>query len=205
MGLSKYIAKQLSSPKGFGGNIVSFFMNRQVRPMYEETICLLSLSGGEKVLDIGCGNGYVLNMIAKQYEGIFTGIDISESIIQKAAQRNRLFIKNGKMTFSCQDLGAMPFGDESFDRVYTINTVYFWDNLAHNMTEVNRVLKPGGIFVNTLFSNAALERLPHTKYGYRRFSEQELTEAGTKAGFSVNIVPIIKDTAFCYLYKKTDG
>ena len=37
MSIDKYISKHLSAPKGIGGNVVSFFMNRQNHPMYDET------------------------------------------------------------------------------------------------------------------------------------------------------------------------
>jgi len=185
------------------GKLVSFFMNLQIRPMYEEAIRFLSLSGGESVLDIGCGNGYVLNMIAKKYNGSFTGIDISGSIIRAAISRNRKAVDSNKMMFSCQNMSAMTFSDDSFDRVYTINTVYFWDNIPNVMNEISRVLKVGGLFVNTLFTNETLEGYPHTKYGYKKHSEKELTEAGTNIGFDVDIVPILNGKASCYVYSKS--
>jgi len=200
--IDKYISKHLSAPKGIGGNVVSFFMNRQNRPMYNETIRLLLLSNEERILDIGCGNGYVLNMIAKKYNGTFTGIDLSKSIIESAMKRNRSFVKAGKMAFFAQDLSAMSFADESFSRVYAINTVYFWDNLGAVMKEVSRILKPGGILVNSLYSNDTLEQFTHTRIGYKRFSKQKLVEAGVKAGFSVQTVPILSGAAFSYIYKK---
>ena len=200
--LNKLIAKQFALPKGLSGNIVGFFMNRQNKPMYEETIHMLSLSNAESILDIGCGSGYVLNMIAKQFECTFTGIDISETIIKAAIKRNYALVKSGKMLFFCHDMAAMPFEDESFSRVYTINTVYFWDSLPNTMREINRVMKPDGIFVNTLYSNKALDRFPHTKYGYQRFSEQQLTDAGLSSGFDVETRHILNKNAFCFIHRK---
>jgi len=203
MNLHKYLAKQFAAPHGLGGSIVSFIMNRQNLPMYEETIRMLSLSEPESVLDIGCGNGYVLNMIAKRYSGSFTGIDISESIIQTAKRRNSAFVKSGKMNFACQDISGMAFEDGSFSRVYTINAVYFWDNLENAMLEISRILRPKGTFINTLYTNEALDRFPHTKHGYKRFTEQQLTDAGTKAGFEVEIKAILNGTALCCIYRIT--
>ncbi|MCL2856532.1 MAG: class I SAM-dependent methyltransferase [Oscillospiraceae bacterium] len=203
MSLNKYLSRQLSSPEGAGGKVVSFFMNRINCPMYEETIRLLSLADSDSVLDIGCGNGYVLNMIARRHSGAFTGIDLSASMVDAANQRNRQFVESGRMRFACQDLSAMSFASGSFSKVYTINTVYFWDDLENVMAEISRVLEPNGLFANTLYSNDALSKLPHTKYGYKCFTQEQLTTAGTNAGFKVNTVPIPGGAAFCYLYQKT--
>jgi len=202
MSVNNFIAKQLASPRGFSGKMVSFFMNRQNHTMYEETIRLLALSDSDSVLDIGCGNGYVLNMIARRHGGAFTGVDISKSIIQAAVHRNRAIVNKGNMQFACQNVSDMSFAENSFSRIYTINTVYFWDDLNGVMAEIYRVLKPNGIFVNTLYSNDTLNKFAHTTVRYKKFTEQELTNAGTGAGFSVEIVPILNWAAFCYLYRK---
>ena len=130
MSINSYIAKQFADPKGFGGNLISFVMNRQNRPLYDETIRLLSLSDSDSVLDIGCGNGYVLNLLAHRHNAAFTGIDTSENIIESASRRNRRYVKNEKMSFTCQDVSSMSFPDESFSKAYTINTVYFWNTLT---------------------------------------------------------------------------
>lgn len=203
MSINRYIAKQFASPNGIAGRAVSFIMNRQNRPMYEETIRLLAISDSDIVLDIGCGNGYVLNMIAKQYDCRTAGIDISKSALNDALKRNHHFIKNKKMIFSHEDLSAMSFTDGTYCKAYSINTVYFWNDLNSNMKEINRVLKPAGVFVNTMYSNETLDRISHTQHGYRRFTAQELKSAGENAGFDVKAVPILNGRAFCYLYRKT--
>ena len=205
--LDRYIARQLSNPAGIGGKVIFSIMNRYNRPLYDEAIRLLSLSDAgfkESILDIGCGNAYVLNMLAHQYDCTLTGIDISASMLEYASKRYHKFTKAGRMTFSCQSADAMSFADASFDKAYTINTVYFWENLDTTMSEIWRVLKPGGLFSNTFISNEKLSQFSHTRFGYRRFTVEELTSAGNNAGFSVNAVPIMNGTAYCVLYHKMD-
>lgn len=202
MSINRTIAKQFASPKGIGGRVISFVMNHQNRPLYDETIRLLSLSGSDNVLDIGCGNGFVMNLLANRHAATFAGIDPSDEIIVAAKRRNRRHIKNKKMSFACQDVSAMAFAAETFSKAYTINTVYFWANLAQPMQEIWRVLKPGGVFINTLYTNKALASFSHTQFGYKRYEAQQLVKAGTDAGFTVNEIPILQGRAICYMYQK---
>ena len=202
MGLNKYLARQLGSPAGAGGRLIFSVMNRYNRPLYEETVRLLAPSNADSILDVGCGNGFVLNMLARQYDCIFAGIDTSSSIIETASRRCHKHVESGKITLACQNAGTMSFADASFDKAYTINTVYFWENLNDTMLEIQRVLKPNGLFVNTLYSNETLSRFSHTRFGYRRFTVEELTHAGSNAGFVVNVMPVLSGTAYCILYHK---
>ena len=204
MNIGKWIAKHLTKPEGLFGSVVGFFMNRQNRALYAEVIRYIDPTDGDTILDIGCGNGYVLGLIAKQCDASLTGIDISESILNAAKRRNQKYITNNTMHFYCQDLKAMDFPDAAYSKIYTINTVYFWESLDEVMTEIHRILKPNGLFVNTLFSNEFLDTLSFTKHGYQKFSSAQLHNAGTNAGFTVEIIPILNGRAFCYLYRKPD-
>jgi ubiquinone/menaquinone biosynthesis C-methylase UbiE len=198
-GLNSFIANQLRHPTGIGGKLVFSVMNRQIRPLYEDVVQLLPLSDSDNVLDIGCGNGNVLNMLAGRSGGNFTGIDISPSAIKSALKHNRRYVKSRRMKFLCQDMNKMPFGDCSFNQIYTINTVYFWDNLDVTMSEIRRILKPEGLFINALFTNDTLNSLSHTK-SYKRFTPEELIDAG--ASFTADIVPVFNGKAYCVLYRK---
>lgn len=204
MSINNYIAKQFADPKGFGGSVVSFIMNRQNRPLYDATIRVLLLSDSDSVLDIGCGNGFVLSLLAHKHNATFAGIDPSEEVIASALRRNRKYVDGNQMSFSCQDSSAMSFPSESFSKAYTINTVYFWNDLNGPMAEIRRVLKPGGIFINTLYTNETLARFSHTKFGYTRYDPQQLIKTGRDAGFAVKAIPILQGTASCYVYTKRD-
>ena len=70
----------------------------------------------------------------------------------------------GKLTFSCQNANMMSFADNSFDKTYTINTVYFWEDLNATMSEIWRIVKPNGLFINTLFSNVKQNIFNFDKY-----------------------------------------
>ena len=200
--LKSFVARHLSAPKGVAGSIIFRFMNKQNMQVYEEALNLLDPSGDENILDIGCGNGIVLNMLAKRHGGKLVGIDISESIIKNAIKRNRPYVKEGRMAFFQQDATSMSFESGAFCKAFSINTVYFWDDLDTTLTEIARILKPSGVFVNALYTNETLDTFGHTKHGYKRFAEEELIEAGRKAGFSVKTAPIMDGAAYACLYTK---
>jgi len=204
MSINKFIAKQLGNPSGIGGKFVFSVMNRQNRPFYEDTVRLLSPSDSDSVIDIGCGNGNVLNMLANRTSCTLTGIDFSLSAINSASKRNRKFVRGGRMSLVCQDMIRLPFPDCSFDKAYSINTVYFWENLAGFMAEIRRVLKPGGVFINALYTNETLDGLPHTQFGYKRFTQDELTQAAQSIGFAAQIVPAFNGKAYCVVCRRED-
>jgi ubiquinone/menaquinone biosynthesis C-methylase UbiE len=47
------------------------------------------------------------------------------------------------------NVNSLPFQDEQFDKVFSIHTVYFWHELSPTISEIFRVLKPGGAFILT--------------------------------------------------------
>jgi len=202
VGINSYISKQFSSPEGFGGKVISLIMNRQNRPLYDETIRLLSLTDSDSVLDIGCGNGYVLNLLARKHNASFAGIDTSESAIKAADRRNQAFVKNKTMRLSFQNASSMSFSDGSFSKAYTINTVYFWNDLYMTMADISRVLKSSGVFINTLYSNETLAKFSHTKFGYKNYTTEQLKKVGADLGFAVKAEPILSSAAYCIIYQK---
>ena len=204
MSINRFIAKQLSNPSGISGKLVFSIMNRQNRQLYEDVVHLLSPAESDNILDIGCGNGNVLNMLANRSDCTLAGVDFSESAIKSALSRNQKFVNNGRMNLACQDMSRLPFPDSSFDKVYSINTVYFWDNLDDTLTEIRRVLKPNGLFLNALFTNETLDKIPFTQIGYTRYTPEELIDAGENTGFVGNIVPLFNGKAYCVVYHKED-
>jgi len=204
MSVNRFIAKQLSNPSGIGGKLVFSVMNRQNRQLYEDVIRLLSPAESDNILDIGCGNGNVLNIVASRFDCTLAGIDFSRSAIKSALSRNRKFVNSGRMNLACQDMSRLPFPDSSFNKVYSINTVYFWDNLADTLIEIRRVLKPNGLFLNTLFTNETLDKIPFTQIGYTRYTPEGLIGAGKNTGFDSSIVPVFNGKAYCVVYHRED-
>jgi SAM-dependent methyltransferase len=93
------------------------------------------LKPGDKILDVGCGKGYLLYDFTKVVPGIeVTGLDISSYAIANAKEEIRDRIKLGNAT-------ALPFPDKSFDLVFSLTTLHNLHNydLDKALREVERV------------------------------------------------------------------
>lgn len=101
---------------------------------------------GEKVLDIGCGNGRFSTHLEHTD---YTGLDFSERMIEEA--RARFPERN----FIVGDALSLPFEDNSFDRVYSIAVLHQIPSKEYRiraLEEMKRVLKPGGHLYATVWN-----------------------------------------------------
>lgn len=107
------------------------------RPIAEEMATHYGLKPGMRVLDIGCGKGFLLHELTQAVSGIeVSGFDISEYAITNAKEEVRPFLQVGNCT-------TLPFADGSFDFVYSINTFHNLVNfeLMAALREMQRVGK----------------------------------------------------------------
>lgn len=104
--------------------------------------------GDENVLDIGCGGGANLrNMSKKIHTGHLTGVDYSKTSVAASKKTNAEAIAAGKMDIIEGSVETLPFADERFDKITTVESFYFWPDPPENLKEVARVLKTGGTFL----------------------------------------------------------
>lgn len=96
----------------------------------------------------------------------------------------------------------MPIENGTVDKALTINTMYFWENLVSGYEEIARVLKPGGIFIGTHYTNQSLETYSHTQFGYKMHAEKEVLLAAQTAGFEVEVKPIMGGRAYCVVCRR---
>lgn len=203
MNVVKYIGSQFAKPQGFGGRISTLFMNMLNKKQYSVVVRLIKELSPASVLDIGFGNGYLLHKLSQNNNADFYGIEISEDMLQQAIDKNKKCIDNNKMHLTIADVSDMKFEDETFNFVYTVNTVYFWKNLENCYTEIHRVLKSGGVFANVFYSDKWLDALRYTQYHFTKYSTNELINRVKKMGFSkVELREIQKKKAYCLVVHK---
>lgn len=181
----RFMASQLREPSGWFGSIVmSRFLNNVNRQIVDATLALMDVKPEHHVLEIGFGGGSALSRLVQSggSRGV-TGIDISPVMVRKAERKFRSEIRSGRLHVQVGDVSKLPFDDSVFDRVFTINTIYFWPNTLAGLSEVYRVLRPEGRAAISIRSKDKMEKHSVTKYGFRLFSGDEIADLMRQAGF----------------------
>jgi SAM-dependent methyltransferase len=112
---------------------------------------------GKRVLDVGCGNGYVLSRYA-QAGAMTTGVDLTDAAVDLCRRRFEYLGLEGE--FRQANAEALPFSDETFDCVTSMGVLHHTPDTAAAVAEVFRVLKPGGrLIVMFYHRNSALYRV----------------------------------------------
>ena len=106
------------------------------------------LRGDEKILDVACGFGDLLQYIqARGHKGKLSGIDLSKGMIDAAR-------KSKNIEFVVGNAESLGFDDESFDLVICRHALYHFDHIDKAVDEIYRVLKKDGKLIFTLNSLA---------------------------------------------------
>jgi ubiquinone/menaquinone biosynthesis C-methylase UbiE len=126
----------------------------KVRRVLEE---LSQRSGRGKLLDLGCGTGFIINLARDLFAEIH-GVDITQAMLDKVDR------SSGNITLHNTTAERLPFVDNTFDMVSAYSFLHHAENYRLILREAARVLKPGGICYVDLEPNKLfweqLERLP---------------------------------------------
>ncbi len=180
------IARQLALPTGSLGVEVALGMNRLNKFINETTYDLLEVSDSDKVLEIGLGNGeYIKNILNYGHDIFFTGIDISGTMIREAKQKNDEFIKAGFVDLILASIENMPFWEETFNKICTVNTIYFWNNPYDALKEVYRVLAKDGRFILSYRPYIEGQSLDFSQYGFKEYKTEDVTSLVQKTNFNI--------------------
>ncbi|HMJ44979.1 MAG TPA: class I SAM-dependent methyltransferase, partial [Pseudolabrys sp.] len=108
-------------------------------------VTALGVAAQGSVLDVACGPGILSAAIAKSAREV-VAFDLTPQMLKKAAQRcAEAGLDN--VTFREGNANELPFADAAFDAVVTRLSVHHFDRPVRVMSEIFRVLRPGGHFV----------------------------------------------------------
>jgi len=121
--------------------LVSIFFKmcyRRIRP-------LLKLQDGMRLLDVGCGTGSLLKELSQSGKELnLYGIDVSPEMVKAAKMK----LKDEKRVELYEGAAAdLPFQSNYFDYVVCMNSLHHHPDPKQSLTEMTRVLKPGGVMI----------------------------------------------------------
>lgn len=183
-----FIAAQARRAQGPLGRLIAFIMAKETAAPNRRAVDALGVFQGDRILDVGCGPGTALTELAAAApSGHVAGIDLSPLMIKVARRRNKSLVRNGRVSVTEASATALPFPDRSFDKALCVHVIYFWDDLGPGLSEIARVLKPGGR-IALLFRSSddprSVQSFPASVYRFR--TQHDVEAALSTAGFAVD-------------------
>lgn len=165
----EFIARHGRCPSGWIGRLIATLMARETSQANQTALDLLQIAPDHAVLEVGFGHGRTLACAAKlAVSGRVAGVDISPAMVAMARDFNRDLVKQGLVELSLIDSPELPFDADSFDRVLSVHTLYFWANPVDHLKEIRRVMKANARIVMGFrpASDQARREFPSTLYTF---------------------------------------
>ena len=161
---------------------------RKILAGFVEEICRQVTDRRPRILDVGCGTGANLIMLSKY--GDAEGVDVSEDALAFCRERGLDKVKLGAGE-------ALPYEEGTFDLVTAFDVVEHMDDDLAGLSEMQRVLRPGGrvlLFVPTfMFLWGLQDDVSHHR---RRYRLSQLRGVLEKAGFEIERTTYANVTLF---------
>ncbi len=155
------------------------------RPLVEQILPLMQIQARDRILEIGCGEGWACRLLANiASEGLVVGLDVSDEMIRNAraksaAQENLLLVWAGAE--------QIPWQENYFTHILSVESFYYIENPERALQEMYRVLEPGGSvwILNHLAkeNELSLRWIPELHIPVQLFSAEEYAELLARCGF----------------------
>jgi ubiquinone/menaquinone biosynthesis C-methylase UbiE len=148
----------------------------------EQTLALMQLKPGDRVLDLGCGAGWASRIIAKvvangDRPGQVIGVDVSDEMIRRARAASTEY---DNLMFVVGSAQQVPWEENFFDKVLSVESFYYYADQERALAEMFRVMAPKGelyILINLYRDNHySLRWVEELKIPVQVHSEQEYIE-----------------------------
>jgi ubiquinone/menaquinone biosynthesis C-methylase UbiE len=144
-------------------------------------LAVATVAGPNRVLDVGCGTGYLLQLLARRYADAeqLAGIDAAPAMVETAGA----CAEDGRLTFAVGMAEHIGFPDDTFDLIVSTTSFDHWTQQQAGLAECARVLRPGGHLVLVdQFSRWLLPTLATSRRGKAR-TKGHATDLLLRAGF----------------------
>ena len=145
MSLTTAYLNQFRQPTGWLGRFNLWSMNRRHSRLTDWGLSHVKVKPDATILDVGCGGGRTIQKLAALApQGRVYGVDFAATSVAMSRSFNRALVDAGRVVVAQSSVSRLPFGDRMFDLVTAVETHFYWPDLANDLREIRRVLKPGG-------------------------------------------------------------
>ena len=197
------------NPQGERGLETLKEMNEYHRPLSEWALSNLPEMTPDTILDIGCGGGMMISLLAEKYkEALIAGIDISDTAVECARHLNSEIIEKKRCRIDNASVSRIPYDDCSFDLVVSCESYFFWPDIIQCMEEACRVVSFGGriLIISEAYPHPDFEEInrEHSeKYGMRLRTNDYMKALIGSFGFDVQVTTVEEKNWVIFLGKKT--
>jgi SAM-dependent methyltransferase len=182
----RFIAEQLSHPRGLRGWLVRRGMNRGNARANAFATEQLDLQPNDSVLEVGFGGGVNIQRFLAQGVSV-VGVDRSSDAVKAAGRRFARERSDGRAKFLLGEVEALPLADESCSKAVTVHTVYFWTSLDRGFGELYRCLRRGGRLVVGFVPKVKMDQMGMPPDIFTPRNPDDLSAAARHVGFVVDI------------------
>ncbi|QLE02087.1 class I SAM-dependent methyltransferase [Galbibacter sp. BG1] len=180
----KDIESQLRCPSGEKGVEMGEMMHESNLGMTLAAIKALFLKENDVVLELGHGNAKHVPALLEEYPYIkYYGLDISETMYIEAVKHTKSL--GSRVEFKMYEGDTLPFNDNSFNKIFTVNTIYFWESPVSMLTELFRVLKPDGLLSIVFAQKKFMEQLPFVQNAFKLYNNKLFEALVSKSAFEI--------------------
>jgi len=148
LALIPYVVNQVKKPTRRVGRLFLWIMNRSHSRLTDWGLGHLAIERLSRVLDVGCGGGRTIEKLATlAADGRVCGIDFSRGSVEASRSLNATRIEAGRVAIVQGSVSRLPFAERRFDLVTAVETHYYWPDLVADLSEIRRVLVPGGTLI----------------------------------------------------------
>lgn len=160
----------------------------------------ISEQGGDRLLDIATGTGDLAIAFAKKTKAKkIIGLDLSQGMLDQAITKIQGQPYADRLSFVKGDSEALPFEDNYFDAITVSFGVRNFEHLDNGLTEIYRVLRPGGLLV--ILETSVPEKFPF-KQGYHIYSKGIMPSIGRWFSKDKSAYRYLSDSAAAFPHGK---
>ena len=185
MPFKSFLAKQLGHPQGIWGQILIRLLNRGNAEMNDLTIEQLGIEPGDNVLEIGFGGGdLIAKLVSTGLPELIAGVDLSKDALKVCSRRFQQLTQQGVVKLDQTSAENLPYPENEFQKICTVNTIYFWSAPQLVFSECRRVIKKNGTLAVCYNSKTFLEQTRLANYGFITYEVVEVESLMRSAGFA---------------------